>query len=158
LDATMISVAGTAPANTIATSTSTLIAAVGLSGPGALLFGAIPMFGIALAYYYLNFWRSDAGAAYTWVGSTVNPVLGFFAGWSVLVAQVLFMVVGSLPVADATLDLVAPKLTHNVALVTAIGLLWFLLVVGMVLLGIRATAQVQKVVTYIQIGGLALFG
>jgi amino acid transporter len=158
LESTMISVAGTAPANTIATSASTLIAAVGLSGPGALVFGAIPMFGIALSYYYLNLWRSDAGAAYTWVGSAVNPVLGFFAGWSMLVAQVLFMVVGSLPVADATLDLIAPKQTHSVVLVTAIGLVWFLLVVAMVLLGIRATAQVQKVVTYVQIGGLALFG
>jgi amino acid transporter len=158
LEATLISVAGTAPANTLATSTSTLIAAVGLSGPGALLFGAIPMFGIALSYYYLNAWRSDAGAAYTWVGSAVSPVLGFFAGWAMLVAQVLFMVVGSLPVADATLDLIAPALKHSVALVTAIGLIWFLVVVGMVMLGIRATAQLQKVVTYIQIGGLAVFG
>ncbi|HVM95851.1 MAG TPA: APC family permease [Candidatus Acidoferrales bacterium] len=154
----MISVAGTAPANTIATSMSTLIAAVGFSGPGALLFGAIPMFGIALAYFYLNSWRSDAGAAYAWVGSAVSPLLGFFAGWAMLVAQVLFMVVGSLPVADATLDLVAPALRHNVALVTAIGLVWFLLVVGMVLLGIRATAHIQRIITYIQIIGLAVFG
>lgn len=158
LESTMISVAGTAPANTLATSTSTLIAAVGLSGPGALLFGAVPMFGIALSYYYLNCWRSDPGAAYTWTGSAVNPVLGFFAGWAMLVAVVLFTVVGSLPVADATLDLIAPALLHNVALVTAIGLIWFLIVVGMVMLGIRATAQMQKIVTGIQIAGLALFG
>jgi amino acid transporter len=158
LESTLISVAGTAPANTLATSTSTLIAAVGLSGPGALLFGAIPMLGIALSYYYLNCWRSDPGAAYTWVGNAVSPVLGFFAGWSMLVAQVLFMVVGSLPVADATLDIVAPSQLHNVALVTAIGLLWFLLVVGMVMLGVRATAELQKAVTFVQIGGLAIVG
>ncbi len=154
LESTLISVAGTAPANTLATSTSTLIAAVGLSGPGALLFGAIPMFGIALSYYYLNRWRSDAGAAYAWVGSAVDPVLGFFAGWAMLVAQVLFMVVGSLPVADATLDVVAPSRTHDVALVTGIGLIWFLIVVGIVMLGIKTTARFQKVLTYIQIGGL----
>jgi amino acid transporter len=157
LEATLISVAGTAPANTIATSTAALIAVVGLSGPGALLFGAIPMFGIALAYYYLNAWRSDAGAAYVWVGRTISPVLGFFAGWSMLVAQVLFMVVGSLPIADATLDMIAPKLTQNVALVTSIGFLWFLVVVGIVLLGVKTTAQFQKVVTAIQIGGLLMF-
>jgi amino acid transporter len=157
VEATLISIAGTAPANTIATSTATLIAAVGLSGPGALLFGALPMFGIALAYFYLNAWRSDAGAAYVWVGRTINPVLGFFAGWAMLVAQVLFMVVGSLPVADATLDLINPSLTHNVMLVTAVGFLWFLVVVGIVLLGVKTTAQFQKVVTCIQIGGLLLF-
>lgn len=55
------------------------------------------------------------------MGRALSPVLGFFAGWAMLVAQVLFMVVGSLPVADATLDLIAPKLTHGVLLVTAIG-------------------------------------
>jgi amino acid transporter len=158
LEATLISVAGTAPANTLATSTSTLIAAVGLSGPGALLFGAIPMFGIALSYYYLNAWRSDPGAAYAWAGSALNPILGFFAGWAMLVAVVLFMVVGSLPVADATLDVIAPKMLHNVVLVTAIGLVWFFVVVGMVMLGVRATAQMQKVVTFVQIGGLVVFG
>jgi amino acid transporter len=157
IEATLIAIAGTAPANTIATSTAALIAVVGLSGPGALLFGALPMFGIALSYYYLNAWRSDAGAAYVWVGRAISPVLGFFAGWAMLVAQVLFMVVGSLPVADATLDLIAPKLTHDVVLVTAIGFVWFLVVVGIVLLGIKTTAQFQKVVTGIQIGGLLLF-
>ncbi len=157
-DSTLISIAGTAPANTIATSTATLIAAVGLSGPGALFFGAIPMFGIALAYFYLNSWRSDAGAAYTWVGRAMNPVLGFFAGWAMLVAQVLFMVVGSLPIADATLDMIAPKLTHNVLLVTSIGFGWFLVVVGMVMLGVKTTARFQRGVTVFQIGGLLLFG
>ena len=157
IEATLISIAGTAPANTIATSTATLIAAVGMSGPGALLFGALPMFGIALSYFYLNAWKSDAGAAYVWVGRTINPTLGFFAGWAMLVAQVLFMVVGSLPVADATLDLISPALTHNVMLVTAVGFVWFLLVVGMVMLGVKTTAQFQKAVTLLQIFGLLLF-
>ena len=157
IEATLIAIAGTAPANTIATSTAALIAVVGLSGPGALLFGALPMFGIALSYYYLNAWRSDAGAAYVWVGRTISPVLGFFAGWAMLVAQVLFMVVGSLPVADATLDLIAPKLTHDVVLVTAVGFAWFLVVVGIVLLGIKTTAEFQKVVTGVQIVGLLFF-
>jgi amino acid transporter len=157
LEATLISVAGTAPANTLATSTSALIAAVGLAGPGALLFGAIPMFGIALAYFYLNAWRSDAGAAYSWVGRALNPTIGFFAGWAMLVAQVLFMVVGSLPVASATLDLFSPKLASNVSAVTIVGFIWFLIVVGIVLLGIKTTAQVQRALTYIQIGGLLFF-
>lgn len=87
------------------------------------------MFGVAMSYYYLNAWRSDAGAAYVWVGRTISPVLGFFAGWAMLVAGVLFMVVGSLPVADATLDPIAPNLTHDVMLVTAAGFAWFLVVV-----------------------------
>src|SRR5579863_1732201 len=104
-DAALIAISSTSPANVLATSTVALVAAIGLSGPGALWFGAVPMFGIALAYFYLNQWRSDAGAAFAWVGRTMDPTLGFFAGWSVLVANMLFMVVGSLPLASATLDL-----------------------------------------------------
>jgi amino acid transporter len=122
-----------------------------------LLFGAIPMFGIALAYFYLNAWRSDAGAAYSWVGRTLDPSLGFLAGWSVLVANMLFMVVGSLPLASATLDLVAPAYATNTIAVTGLGLVWFVIVVGIVLLRIEATAFVQKVLTIFQISSLLIF-
>ena len=156
-ESTLIAIASTAPANGFATNTVALVAAVGLSGPGALLFGAIPMFGIALAYFYLNAWRSDAGAAYSWVGRTLNPTLGFFAGWALLVAIVLFMVLGSLPAASATLYLIDPKLSTNVLAVTAVGIVWFFLVVAIVLLGIKATAEVQKTLTLFQIGALLVF-
>jgi len=156
-ESTLIAISSSAPANGFATNTVALIAAVGLSGPGALLFGAVPMFGIALAYFYLNSWRSDAGAAYSWVGRTMNPTLGFFAGWALLVAIVLFMVVGSLPVASATLDLVDPSLSTNPVAVTGVGFAWFVVVVAIVLLGIKATAAVQKALTLFQIGGMLLF-
>jgi amino acid transporter len=156
-ESTLIAVSSASPANAFATTTVALVAAVGLSGPGALLFGAIPMFGIALAYFYLNAWRSDAGAAYSWVGRTLNPALGFFSGWSLLIAIVLFMVVGSLPVASATLDLIAPKLATNTIAVTGVGLMWFVIVVAIVLLGIKATAEVQKALTLFQICSLLLF-
>ena len=156
-ESTLIAVSSASPANGFATNTLPLIAAVGFSGPGALLFGAIPMFGIALAYFYLNAWRSDAGAAYSWVGRSLNPTLGFFAGWSLLVAIVLFMVLGSLPLASATLHIVAPSLETNVLAVTGVGFVWFIIVVAIVLLGIKATAELQKALTLFQIGGLSLF-
>ncbi len=157
LDSTLIAVSATAPANTLATSTAALVAAVGLGGPGVLLVCAVPMIGIAMAYFFLNAWRSDAGAAYAWVGRSLDPQLGFFAGWSLVVAIILFSVAGSLPMASATLDLVAPSLTTNTVAVVCVGLAWFLVVVGIVLLGIKATANVQKAVTLIQIVGLAVF-
>jgi amino acid transporter len=157
VDSTLISVSSAAPANGFATNTVALIGAVGLSGPGALIFGAVPMFGIALAYFYLNAWRSDAGAAYSWVGRALNPMLGFFAGWALILACLLFLVVGSLPLASATLDLVAPTLVSNVLAVTGVGLAWLAVVVAIVLLGIKATAEVQKALTIFQIGSLATF-
>jgi amino acid transporter len=155
-DSALVAVAGTAPANSIAVSTGALVAAVGLFGPGALLLGAFVMFGLAIAYYYLNAWRSDAGAGYAWVGRALNPQLGFLAGWSILVANTVFMVAGSLPAASATLDLFAPKLANNVLAVTGVGALWFVLVNVIVLVGIRTTAYFQRIVTGIEIAGLAV--
>ncbi|HZV78904.1 MAG TPA: APC family permease [Candidatus Binatus sp.] len=155
LDSALIAVAGTAPANSIAVSTGALVAAVGLFGPGALLLGALVMFGLAIAYYYLNAWRSDAGAGYAWVGRALNPELGFLAGWSILVANTIFMVAGSLPAASATLDLFAPRLSTNVLAVTAVGAVWFLVVNIVVLAGIRTTAYFQRIVTGVEIVGLA---
>lgn len=154
LDSALIAVAGTAPANSIAVSTGALIAAVGLFGPGALLLGAVVMFGLAIAYYYLNAWRSDAGASYAWVGRALNPELGFLSGWSILVANTIFMVAGSLPAASATLDLVAPRLSNNVVAVVSVGALWFVLVNVIVLVGIRTTAYFQRIVTGVEIAGL----
>jgi amino acid transporter len=83
--------------------------------------------------------------------------LGFFAGWAMLVAQVLFMVVGSLPVASATLDIFSPRLAQSVPATTAVGFVWFVVVVGIVLLGIKTTAHIQRALTYVQIGGLLVF-
>jgi amino acid transporter len=154
LDSLLIAVAGTGPANSLATATAALVAAVGFFGPGAILFGALSMFGIAIAYFYLNAWRSDAGASYAWVGRSLHPVLGFLSGWSVLMANILFMVAGSLPAASATLDLVDPRLTNNVLAVTSLGAAWFVFVAVIVLLGIRVTAEFQKIVTGIEIVGI----
>src|SRR5690349_8876647 len=156
LDAILIAVAGTAPANSLAVSTGALVVAVGLFGPGAILFGAISMFGIAIAYFYLNVWRSDAGAAYAWVGRSLNPYLGFFAGWAPLVANLIYMVAGSLPAAEATLDLVDPSLAQNPLAVTAVGAVWFIFIAVIVLAGIHTTAEFQKVVTAIEILGILL--
>src|SRR5579875_1525179 len=126
LDITVMAIAGSAPAYSISASTAALIGAVGLLGPGSILYAAISMFGIALAMMFLNNWRSDAGASYAWVGRSMNPSLGFMSGWALLVATVLFMIAGSLPVGSATLDLFAPSLTNNVVAVTVVGAIWFL--------------------------------
>lgn len=161
LDSLLISVAGAAPANSLAVSTAALVAAVGLFGPGAILFGAVSMFGIAIAFHYLNAWRSDAGASYAWVGRSLNPTLGFLAGWSIFIANIVYMVAGSQPAASATLDLVNPKISANPLAVTAVGACWFAAIAVIALVGIRTTARFQKIVTAIEIAGilaLALVG
>jgi hypothetical protein len=63
VDMIVLAVAGTAPSYALNATTAALIGAVGLASPGALLYGAIPLFGISFAFKYLNQWRADAGTA-----------------------------------------------------------------------------------------------
>jgi amino acid transporter len=116
------------------------------------------MIGITIAFFYLNKWRSDAGAAYAWVGRSVNPALGFMAGWSLLASSTIFMVAAALPAAEATLDLVAPDRVRDVLWATGIGVIWFLGVVALVTIGITAAARVQTALTLFELGALALIG
>lgn len=145
-----LAVAGSAPSYSLNATTAALVAAVGLAAPAALLFGAIPMFGIAFAFKYLNLWRADAGAAYAWVGRSISPTLGFLAAWTFLVLSTVFMVTAALPVGVATLHLVAPARESSVALAALVGGLWFSGVAVLTIVGVHAAASFQKLMTGIE--------
>src|SRR5512141_3433121 len=118
IDTITLAVAGSAPSYSLNATTAALIAAVGLASPGALVYGAIPMFGISFAFKYLNEWRADAGAAYAWVGRSISPYLGFLSAWTFLTLSTAFMVAAALPVGVTTLALVAPQYQDSVLLAT----------------------------------------
>jgi amino acid transporter len=156
-DSVVMAVAGSAPAYSIAASTATLIAAVGFAGPASLLYCGIPMLGIAWAFSYLNRVESNAGASYAWVGRVLHPVLGFIAGWALVVSATIFMVAGSLPAGSVTLGLFSNSLAANTGLVVLVGSLWFLVMVVLVILGVRITARAQWIMSGVECAILVLF-
>jgi amino acid transporter len=79
-DTIIMAFAGSAPAYSIGASTPILIGAAGLYGPAALLWCAIPMLGIAIAFNYLGRLDVNAGASYSWVARALHPTLGFISG------------------------------------------------------------------------------
>ncbi len=151
LDTVTLAVAGSAPSYSLNATTAALVAAVGLAAPAALLFGAIPMFGISFAFKYLNLWRADAGAAYAWVGRSISPTLGFMAAWTFLVLSTVFMVTAALPVGVATLHLVAPAHESSVAFAALVGGVWFSAIAVLTIVGVHAAAAFQKIMTGIEV-------
>lgn len=156
LDTAVMAVAGSAPAYSITASTAALAAAVGIAGPAALSVAFLPMIGITIAFSYLNRWRSEAGAAYAWVGRAIHPALGFLAGWALLSLTTIFNVVAALPAGEATLELVMPGQLHDPLWATGIGAIWFLGVLAVVTCGITATAKMQVILTLLEVGAVIL--
>jgi amino acid transporter len=149
-DSAIMGIAGTAPAFSVAATMATLAGAVGILAPASLLYCGIAMFGTAFAFLYLSRSRPDAGASYAWVGQAFHPVLGFFAGWAVLVSSSVFMVAGTIPAATATLALVAPGMTDNTNATTVVAAGWMLLVSAIVLKGIKLSSYFQIAMTLVE--------
>ncbi|MEV0741844.1 APC family permease [Streptomyces sp. NPDC050549] len=156
-DTVVMAVAGSAPAYSIAATTAVLVGAVGLASPAALLYCAIPMLGIALAFSYLGRIDVNAGASYSWVGRTLHPFLGFISGWALVISATIFMVAGSLPAGSMTLSLFDQGLADNTALSTVVGAAWFVIMLLVVLGGARLTVRAQLVMSGVELGILALF-
>ncbi|MGI5439606.1 APC family permease [Streptomyces shenzhenensis] len=156
-DTVVMAVAGSAPAYSLGATTAVLVGAVGLAAPAALLYCAIPMLGIALAFAQLGRIDVNAGASYSWVGRTLHPSLGFVSGWALVVSATIFMVAGSLPAGSMTLALFDERLADDTALATVVGAGWFLLMLGVVLGGARITVRAQLLMSGVELTLLALF-
>jgi len=157
IDSAVMGVAGVAPAYSIAGSTAALVAAVGLGGPGSLLYCGIAMFGIVWAFNFLGRQETDAGASYAWVRRALHPALGYIAGWALVVSALIFMVAGSDPAGSVTLGLISRSLANNVTAVTLVGVAFFLIMIVAVAYGVRVTAKVQVVMSSIELLLLVLF-
>ena len=152
IESTVMGVAGTAPAFSVAATTATLIAAVGVLAPASLIVCGLIILGIAISYAQLNRLDPNAGASYAWVGKEFGAVPGFFAGWALLVASAVFMVSGTIPAATATLMLIDPARAADPASVTFVAAGWLLAITAVLIKGIKLTSWTQMLMTGIETG------
>lgn len=150
VESVIMGIAGTAPAYSIEITTSTIIGTAGPLSPASILACGLIMFGIAFAFINLNRSIPHAGTSYAWVSAVFGRVLGFFAGWALLVLCCVFMVSAMVPAANATLLIFKPERMNNVHDVTLIAALWLTLVSAVVVKGIKLTSYVQVAMTLIE--------
>lgn len=150
-ESSIMGIAGTAPVYSIAATTATLVAAVGVLSPASLLYCGLIMFGVTFAFMYLNRLDPNAGASYAWVASILSPSLGFLCGWSVLVSSAVFMVSGTIPAAVATLQLLAPARVNDIGMVALVAALWLSAVSAVLIKGIKLTSYVQVGLTVVEL-------
>ncbi|GAA2772472.1 APC family permease [Streptomyces showdoensis] len=153
-DSVVMAVAGCGPAYTVVALIPALVAAVGLAAPAALLYGAVPMVGIALAFRYLGRLDVSSGATYSWAARALHPALGFLGGWAVVAATTLFVIASTTPTGAATLSLLGARPAEDGLLATAVGLGLFLLTAALTGSGVRIAAGVRAVAVAAQLAVL----
>lgn len=152
-ESAIMGIAGTAPAFSVAVTTATIVAAVGVLSVASIFYCGLIMFGIMLAFIHLRKITPHAGAAYAWVGHVFGRKWGFFAGWGLLVASVIFMVSATIPAAQSTLKLIAElewiatKRVGDTAWVTITAAIWLTLVTIVVTKGIKHASYTQLMLT-----------
>ena len=158
-ESSIMGIAGSAPAYSIAATTVTLAVTVGLFGPGELLYSGIAMFGVVIAFHYMGKVRQNAGATYIWVRNALHPILGYLAGWSLVTASIIFGLVSTVPASTSLLSLFTSNqdTINNVHWTTLIGALIFIFMVAIIAYGIKFTAKAQVVMTVVELGLLWIF-
>src|SRR6185437_5592058 len=86
---TVIGMASSAPAGTMAAVLASLALTSAYSGGLIILLTAVPMLIIANAYRRLNMWNANCGASFEWVGRAINPYLGFLTGWTMIAGYLI---------------------------------------------------------------------
>ena len=154
-ESAVMGIAGTAPAFSVAVTTAAIVAAVGTLSVGSILYCGLIMFGIMLAFTHLNKINPNAGATFAWVGHVFGKNWGFFAGWGLLVASIVFMVSATIPAATSTLLVIqnvfgTTSLVENTNWVTFTAAVWLTLITIVVTKGIKHASYAQLILTVVE--------
>jgi len=149
-DAVILGLSSSGPAQTLAVSLASLVAACHYGGVVPLLICFVPMLGIAIGYQRLNRWDQSAGATYTWVARVFHPYLGFICGWMILLYYTLGTSSLTIPAGTYTLALLAPSLVDHHLAVALAGGTWNVLVTLLALKGLRMAARFEWTIVVFQ--------
>ena len=142
-DVVVMSLASSGPTQSIAVTLAAMLATVGYASFLPVLICFIPMLGIAIGYQRLNAWQPSAGATYSWVGRAVNPHVGFFAGWIMLLYYTIGTTSLTIPLGTYTLSFFSNAAANNKYYVALVGTAFNLIVLVVAAIGIKLSARFQ---------------
>jgi amino acid transporter len=155
---TIIGLASSAPAATLAATLAALAATAAYGGGPVIILCGIPMLILANCYRRLNLWNANCGASFEWVGRAINPYLGFLVGWMMLagcLVGTISVVVVLSPAVLAVFGASAGSTWPNIILSTVVTIIMLTIAV----VGIKLTARTQvaiAVIEYVILIGFAI--
>src|SRR6202051_1130387 len=91
ISSTVVGVASTAPAYSLAATLGFVVVAIGLQAPIVTVLAFVPMFFVSLAFQQMNKADPDCGASFTWATRAFRPRVGWMGGWGVIAADIIVM-------------------------------------------------------------------
>ncbi len=155
-DAIILGLSGSGPAQTLAVSLASMVAACRYGGVVPLLICFVAMLGIAIAYQRLNRWQPQAGATYSWVAKVFHPYLGFLAGWMILTYYTFGTSSLTLPAGTYTVALLAPRYLGSHWAVGIAGGAWNVIVTLLAVKGLKLAARFEWTIVVFQYAVLLL--
>ena len=144
--ATVIGVASTAPAYSLAATVGLIAAIAGVYSPAIIVVAFVPMLLTACAYYYLNRVDPDCGATFSWVTRAMGPHAGWMGGWGVVIADIVVMPSLAWVAAFYTYSLLGlDSLAENTWALLLLGSAFILVLTLITWLGIELSARTQFV-------------
>jgi amino acid transporter len=142
-DTVVLAMASSGPTQSIATSLAAIVLVVAFAGFLPIVICFIPMIGIAIGYQRLNAWQPSAGATYSWVGRSLNPHAGFFAGWIMLMYYTIGTVSLTPILGSYLLSFFSNSAANDQYDTALVGTVLNLLVLVVAALGIKLSARFQ---------------
>ena len=156
--ATVVGVASTAPAYSIAASLGFVTFYVGFKAPAVMWIAFIPMGCIAAAFFYLNRADPDCGTNFAWVTRAMGPRTGWLGGWSSMMADLIIMPSLALIAAKYTYLLFGfDGLANNDWWNLALGVVFIMGMTWICVVGIELSARSQMALLVIELLILVLF-
>ncbi len=160
ISSTVIGVASTAPAYSLAATLGFIVAFVGLQAPIIVILAFIPMLFTAIGYQELNKADPDCGTTFTWATRAFGPKTGWLGGWGILAADILVMsslaqVAGQYVFLLFNADGIGGDPTSGWVLLVGIG--WIVLMTYICYVGVELSARLQQFFLVIELAVLVVF-
>jgi amino acid transporter len=160
ISTTVMGVASTAPAYSLAATLGFIVAVVGLGAPIVAVIAFVPIVLTSIGYAELNKADPDCGTTFTWGARTFGPKTGWAGGWAIVAADVLcmaslaqiagqyvFLLFGNTSIGDNP--------TNGWVLLT--GLLWIAAMTYICYRGIEVSANFQRILLGVELVMLLVF-
>ncbi len=157
---TVIGIASTAPAYSLAATLGFVVILVGTQAPLIVALAFIPAFLVAQGYKELNKADPDCGTTFTWATRAFNPTTGWIGGWGIVAADILVMaslaqIAGQYGFLLFGADGIGDNPTSGWVLL--VGLLFIVLMTWICYRGIELSARIQTAILGLEITMLVIF-